>query len=76
MLKVKIGYPNKEDEREIIRRNLNDEHFGEVSPVLEPADILKARESVKKVYMDEKIERYIIDIVFATRQPVSTVCSS
>ncbi len=69
MLKVKIGYPNKEDEREIIRRNLNDERFGEVSPVLDPADILKARGSVKKVYMDEKIERYIIDIVFATRQP-------
>ena len=69
MLKVLIGYPNKEEEREIIRRNLNDDHFGEVKPVVNPADILKARESVRKVYMDEKIERYILDIVFATRFP-------
>ena len=69
MLKVLIGYPNKEEEREIIRRNLNDDHFGEVKPVVNPADILKARESVRKIYMDEKIERYILDIVFATRTP-------
>jgi MoxR-like ATPase len=69
MLKVKIGYPNKVEEREIIRRNLQLEDFGQVSPVVSPADILKARESVRKVYMDEKIEAYIIDIVFATRLP-------
>ena len=70
MLKVKIGYPNKEEEREIIRRNLNIDGFGtKVKPVVKPAAILKARQSVRKVYMDEKIERYIIDVVFATRNP-------
>ena len=69
MLKVKVGYPTKEEEREIMRRNLNDDKFGQVSPVIDPMVILKARESVKKVYMDEKIERYILDIVFATREP-------
>ena len=70
MLKVKIGYPSKEEEREIMRRNLNDESFGqEIKPVVHPDDILRARNSVRKVYMDEKIERYILDIVFATRNP-------
>ena len=69
MLKVKISYPNKEEEREIMRRNLYDEDFGQVQAVATLEDILKARQSVRKVYMDEKIERYIIDIVFATRTP-------
>jgi len=69
MLKVKIGYPTKEEEREIVRRNLNDDLFGEVKQVVQPEEILRARKSVRKVYMDEKIERYIIDIVFATREP-------
>jgi MoxR-like ATPase len=69
MLKVKIGYPSKEDEREIIRRNLNEVVFGKVATVVRPAEILRAREVVKKVYMDEKIEQYILDIVFATRDP-------
>lgn len=69
MLKVKIGYPNKEDEREIMRRNLYTANFGDVTAVASPEAIVKARDSVRKVYMDEKIERYIIDIVFATRNP-------
>lgn len=69
MLKVKVDYPNLDDEREIMRRNLNDEHFGEVKHVVQTADIMQARKSVRKIYMDEKIERYILDIVFATRQP-------
>jgi MoxR-like ATPase len=70
MLKVKIGYPTKEDERDIMRRNLAEDQLGHhVSPVVQPQDILQARESVRKVYMDEKIERYILDIVFATRNP-------
>lgn len=69
MLKVKIGYPNKEEEREIIRRNLSDDGFGKVNAIVHPDDIIKARKSVQKVYMDEKIERYILDIVFATRTP-------
>jgi MoxR-like ATPase len=68
MLKVVIGYPGKDEERAIIRQNL-----GKVQPqsstILKPADIIKARSIVKDVYMDEKIERYIIDIIFATRFP-------
>ena len=64
MLKVKIDYPTKEEERQIMRLNLNKEDFGKVSAVVQPKDILKARQSVRKVYMDEKIERYILDIVF------------
>jgi MoxR-like ATPase len=69
MLKVKIGYPTKDEEREIVRRNLDDSIFAHVQPVVSPEDILRARASVKKVYMDEKIERYVVDIVFATREP-------
>ncbi len=69
MLKVKIGYPSKEEERQIIRLNLGDVDFEEINPVVHPRDILRARQSVRKVYMDEKIEQYILDIVFATRQP-------
>jgi len=69
MLKVKVGYPTMEDEREIMRRNLGDDSYGEVKPVVQPGDILRARSSVRKIYMDEKIERYILDIVFATRNP-------
>ncbi len=69
MLKVKVDYPGREEEREIIRRNISGEIFAEVRHVVQPADILRARESVRQVYMDEKIERYILDIVFATRRP-------
>lgn len=68
MLKVVIGYPNKEDERKIIRQNLASE-YPTVNAILKPEDILKARQVVKDVYMDEKIEKYIVDIVFATRYP-------
>lgn len=69
MLKVKVDYPNQADEREIMRRNLNDEHFGDVKDVVCTEDILKARKSIRRIYMDEKIEQYILDIVFATREP-------
>lgn len=68
MLKVVIDYPNKEEEKLIIRENLG-KVFPVANTILEPADILKARDVVKDVYMDEKIERYILDIVFATRYP-------
>jgi len=68
MLKCTIGYPTKEDEREIMRRNL-DKGFEKVNAVATTAEILKARDSVRNIYMDDKIERYIIDIVFATRNP-------
>ncbi len=69
MLKVKISYPNMEEERQIIRQNLSDDPFQTVTKVLTPAEIIRARQTVREVYMDEKIEQYILDIVFATRQP-------
>ena len=69
MLKVIIDYPNREEEREIIKRNLEGSDNIKIEPVVQPADILKARQSVDKIYMDEKIESYILDIVFATREP-------
>ncbi|MBC9931337.1 AAA family ATPase [Chitinophaga qingshengii] len=69
MLKVVIGYPTKEEERHIIRQNLNPEAATPIRAVIQPADIMDARKLVREVYMDEKIEKYIIDIVFATRNP-------
>ena len=69
MLKVNIGYPSKEEEKQIIRKNILGEITQKINAVVDPASIIKARHSVKKVYMDEKIENYIIDIVFATRYP-------
>ncbi len=68
MLKVVISYPNKDEESLIIRQNLAKE-FPSADQVLGHEAIIRAREVVKEVYMDEKIEKYIIDIVFATRQP-------
>ena len=68
MLKVVIGYPNKEDERKIIRQNLAAE-YPSVNQILKTDDIINARKVVKDVYMDEKIEKYIVDIVFASRYP-------
>ncbi len=68
MLKVVIGYPKKEEEQQIIRQNIGGERK-KVTPILSTADIIKAREVVRQVYLDEKIEKYIVDIVFATRQP-------
>lgn len=68
MLKVVIDYPKKNEEKMIIRENL-EKVFPVANTILDPADILKARDVVKDVYMDEKIEQYILDIVFATRYP-------
>lgn len=68
MLKVVIDYPKLEEEMRIIRQNINGEKY-EVSPIMKAEEIIKAREVVKEVYIDEKIERYIADIVFATRYP-------
>lgn len=69
MLKVKIDYPNKEEERQIIKRVISGETLQKVEAVVKPDVIIKARNLVKKIYMDEKIENYILDIVFATRNP-------
>ncbi|MDR0907142.1 MAG: AAA family ATPase [Rikenellaceae bacterium] len=69
LLKVKISYPKKQEERDIVRMNLAGGGMPHPGKVIDPSDLLRAREVVTEVYMDEKIERYIIDIVFATRQP-------
>lgn len=68
MLKVVISYPKKDEEKQIIRYNLL-KNFPKAANVIKPEDILRAREAVKEVYMDEKIEQYIVDIVFASRNP-------
>lgn len=69
MLKVHIDYPTMEDERIIIRRSLNNDFDKKVSSVINTDAIIQAKKSVQKIYMDEKIEQYILDIVFATRFP-------
>ena len=69
MLKVVLDYPKKEEERLIIRANLAGDISAKVQQIVKPEDILKARSVVREVYMDEKIEQYILDIVFATRYP-------
>ncbi len=68
MLKVKITYPNREEERKIMKLN-SGASLPEVNKVITPEDILRARKLVQEVYLDEKIEKYILDIVFATRNP-------
>ena len=68
MMKVVIDYPKLEEERQILRQNLGGEHET-IKPILKKTDIVAAREVVREVYLDEKIERYIVDIVFATRYP-------
>ena len=68
MLKVIVDYPAKEEEKLIVRMN-NSGKFPEPQPVVKPEDIIRARDLVREVYMDEKIERYIVDLVYATRTP-------
>lgn len=68
LLKVVIGYPSKEEEKVIIRQNITNERK-EIKPLLKPEEILEAQKVCEKIYIDEKIERYIVDIVFATRFP-------
>jgi len=68
MLKTVIDYPNIDDEQQIVRANINN-NFGDIKPVVTIKQIIKAQESVRAVYMDEKIEKYILDLIFATRYP-------
>lgn len=68
MLKVVIDYPKKEEEKIILRQNTKKEKVV-INPVISPQDIINAREIVKEIYLDEKIENYIVDLVFATRNP-------
>ena len=69
MLKAKISYPKRSEEHEIVRMNLSGEGMPQPDKVITPEDIVKARKVVEEVYMDEKIEKYIVDIIFATREP-------
>ena len=68
MLKLSVGYPSQDEELEIMRRMASGpEH--EVSPVVQPAELLKARKAVEMIYMDSQVEKYIVSLVFATRDP-------
>lgn len=69
MLKIKIDYPKMEEERLIMQRSLDKTFTQKVNPVVSKEAIAKAKESVSQIYMDEKIENYILDLVFATRNP-------
>ena len=69
MLKLNVTYPSKEEEHQILKRMAHTDKKIDVKAVIKPEDILRARKVVDEVYMDEKIEKYIIDIVFATRDP-------
>ena len=68
LLKVVIGYPTKTEEKQIIRQNIVS-YSSEIVPVVTPQEVLEAQKVVEKIYIDEKIENYIVDIVFATREP-------
>lgn len=68
LLKVIIGYPTRDEEKVIIRQNIANQKV-KVQPILRPSEILEAQKIVEQIYLDEKIERYIVDIVFATRFP-------
>ena len=69
MLKVVLSYPNWEDEKLIIRSNVRKEELTKINSIVSPTDILRLREMTREVYLDEKIEQYIVDLVFATRIP-------
>jgi MoxR-like ATPase len=71
MLKVVIGYPSKEEEKLIMRQNISSQKPAQPQAVLKAEEIIRARQTVREVYMDEKIEQYIVEIVFATRDPES-----
>lgn len=69
MLKIKIDYPNKEEERLILDKMAKTDKEIKINPVVKPEDILKARKTVDEIYIDDKVKNYIIDLVFATREP-------
>jgi MoxR-like ATPase len=71
MLKINIGYPTKEEEQKIMKRMAFTDKKIEVKPVVTPERVLEVRKIVNEIYMDEKIEKYIIEIVFATREPAA-----
>lgn len=76
MMKIHIGYPTREEEREIMRRMARTGERETVQPVVSVDQIFRAREAINKIYMDEKVESYILDLIFATRQPSDNGLSS
>jgi MoxR-like ATPase len=70
MLKINITYPDQADELKILQRMAETDKKIDIKPVIEPSEIIKARSIVNEVYLDEKLERYIVDIVYATRDPL------
>ena len=71
MLKLAIGYPSREEEREILNRMGTTDHGPTAAPVVSPADIVAARATVDAIYMDDKVRDYILDLVMATRDPAA-----
>jgi MoxR-like ATPase len=71
MLKLRIGYPSREEERQILDRMASTGNHEQVKPVVSTEDIMGVRDLVDQIYLDDKIKGYIIDIVFATREPAS-----
>jgi MoxR-like ATPase len=71
MLKVVLDYPKKEEEKLIIRSNVRSRGLDRANPVLKPEDILRLKDLTRQIYLDEKIEQYIVDLVFATRNPAA-----
>ena len=69
MLKVVVGYPNRNEEQMIIRQQVQGEEIPQINPVVSTIEIMNAKRLVRQIYMDEKVEQYILDIVFATRTP-------
>ena len=69
MLKVNLGYPTPEEEQRIVRANIQKTAFPSANRVIGSEEIKRAREVVKEVYLDEKIEKYIVDLVYSTRSP-------
>lgn len=69
MLKIKIGYPTETEELEIMRKNARTGEKANLKPVVTPKEIMNARKVINEIYMDEKVEQYIIDLIFATRNP-------
>jgi MoxR-like ATPase len=71
MLKLKVGYPSRSEERAILDRMGTSSPKLEVSSVIDPKDIIKAREMVNQIFVDDRVKDYIVDLVFATREPAS-----
>src|SRR5215218_1880719 len=69
LMKVVVGYPTKQEEQLIIRQNVQGSSVPKIKPVISISEITNARQMVREIYMDEKVEQYILDIVFATRNP-------